>query len=409
LTDYRNRNRVITSRLQTYLAARAVGTDVRFQPANPTERRLDGLHPMDDAAFTAVQRRLSERLADVLGLILSGAAEDAVYARWRELWADDVEEAKAQRADVPAMPRSAFDVAEACATIRNASTTVERTAAAPAGSEINVELSLDGNYRHQLEVVLDSIVEHASRPVRAFVLCRDHTPADYDRLAALFPTVSFVWLPTDGVDYGPISGLLGYTTVATMDRLLLPDLLPEVSRIVHHDLDALCLVDLAGLFDTELGDAPLAGRESPLPGLSSGFQMFMNRAEQFTKRPELGHELLRRTHGRHSFDFSILNAGIMLLNLDRMRADDFGRNFVPFVERFGMNDQAVLNVYAGGSRVEVAPGWNWRPWLEYLPEPKIAHWAGQYKPWSEPWVFGKPLWQAAEARLAARYQAAGLR
>jgi lipopolysaccharide biosynthesis glycosyltransferase len=220
--------------------------------------------------------------------------------------------------------------------------------------------------------------------------------------------VSFVWLPTDGVDYGPISGLLGYTTVATMDRLLLPDLLPEISRIVHHDLDALCLADLAELFDVELGDAPLAGRESPLASLSSGFAMFMRQAERYTRRPELGQELLRRTHGRHSFDFSILNAGIMLLNLDRMRADEFGRHFVPFVERFGMNDQAVLNVYAGGSRVEVAPGWNWRPWLEYVAEPKIAHWAGKYKPWSEPWVFGKPLWQAAEARLAARYARAGL-
>ena len=382
---------------------------MQMRPTADATRRLDGLHPLDDAAFAAMQRRLTERLADVLGLILSGAAADDVYARWRELCADDVADAMARRADVPPIPRSTFDIGDACETIRAASTTVERTAPAPDGSEINVELSLDGNYKHQLEVVLDSIVEHASRPVRAFVLCRDHTPADYDRLAALFPTVSFVWLPTDGVDYGPISGLLGYTTVATMDRLLLPDLLPEISRIVHHDLDALCLVDLAGLFDVDLGDAPLAGRESPLPGLSSGFQMFMGRSEQFAKRPELGHELLRRTHGRHRFDFSILNAGIMLLNLERMRADDFGRNFVPFVERFGMNDQAVLNVYAGGSRVEVAPGWNWRPWLEYMAEPKIAHWAGQYKPWSDPWVFGKPLWQEAEARLDARYRAAGLR
>ena len=409
LADYRGRRRVVTSQLQTYLAARAVGTEVRFQPENPAERRFDGLAGMDDAAFTSMHGRLDERLADVLGVILSGASDDEVYARWRSLWADGVAEAEARRADVPEIPRSAFDIADACATILGASSVIERSAPGPAGSEINVELSLDGNYKHQLEVVLDSIVEHASRPVRAFVLCRDHTRADYDRLAALFPTVSFVWLPTDGVDYGAISGLLGYTTVATMDRLLLPDLLPQVSRIVHHDLDALCLGDLAELFDVELGDAPLAGRESPLASLSSGFAMFMRQAERYTRRPELGQELLRRTHGRHSFDFSILNAGIMVLNLDRMRADNFGRHFVPFVERFGMNDQAVLNAYAGGSRVEVAPGWNWRPWLEYVEDPKIAHWAGRYKPWSEPWVFGKPLWQQAEARLAARYTAAGLR
>ena len=35
-----------------------------------------------------------------------------------------------------------------------------------------------------------------------------------------------------------------------------------------------------------------------------------------------------------------------------------------------MNDQSVLNVYAGGTRVEVASGWNWRPWLEVEDDPK---------------------------------------
>jgi lipopolysaccharide biosynthesis glycosyltransferase len=98
----------------------------------------------------------------------------------------------------------------------------------------------------------------------------------------------------------------------------------------------------------------------------------------------------------------------MTLDLDTMRADDFCRNFLPFVERFGLNDQALLNVYAGANRVEVDPGWNWRPWLETLPEPKIAHWAGEFKPWKDTWVVGRDLWRAGEARVAARYARAGL-
>jgi len=106
------------------------------------------------------------------------AAEDDVYAQWRALCAADVAEAEARRADVPELPRSAFNIARACTTIHAASTTIERSEPGPPGPEINVELSLDGNYKHQLEVVLDSIVEHASRPVRAFVLCRDHTQQD---------------------------------------------------------------------------------------------------------------------------------------------------------------------------------------------------------------------------------------
>jgi lipopolysaccharide biosynthesis glycosyltransferase len=226
-------------------------------------------------------------------------------------------------------------------------------------------------------------------------------------MAALFPEVSFVWLPTDGVDYGPIRGLLRYTTVATIDRLLLPDLLPEVARIVHHDLDALCLADLSELYDVPLEGKPLAARTSPQRP-TSGFDSVFERAEGFRNKPKRGHEYLLRTHTRHPFDYEILNAGIMTLDLDAMRADDFCRNFVPYVERFGLNDQAVLNDYAGPNRVELDPGWNWRPWLETVAEPKIAHWAGTFKPWRDRWVVGRDLWQAGEARVRDRYIRAGL-
>jgi lipopolysaccharide biosynthesis glycosyltransferase len=257
-------------------------------------------------------------------------------------------------------------------------------------------------------VVLDSIVTHASRPIRAFVLCREHTQADFERMAVLFPTVSFVWLPTDGVDYGSLRGLLTYTTVATMDRLLLPELLPEVTRIIHHDLDALCLTDLAKLFDVELGGTPIAGCRQPQLKTISGFAGFMRKSEKFTGNPQRGREFLRLSHARHTFDFEILNAGIMLLDLAVMRADKFCEEFLPYVERFGMNDQGVINAYVGGNRVEVDRGWNWRPWLGTIPEPKIAHWAGPFKPWHKNWVYGRDLWRAAEARVADRYQQAGL-
>jgi lipopolysaccharide biosynthesis glycosyltransferase len=399
---------VRTSRLQTYLAARAVGTPVSFQPANPSQRRLFGLRDLDDARLADMQRQLPALVGAVLDAIASGGSDDEVYAAWREACAPAVAAAEARRRDVAPLPPPAIDVAKVCATIRAGSVTVERSVSDRHGAEINVELSLDGNYKHQLEVVLDSIVVTTTRPVRAFVLCRDHTPADHQRMAGLFPEVSFVWLPTDSVDYGPISGLLGYTTVATMDRLLLPELLPELQRIVHHDLDALCLWDLGELHDVDFAGTPLAGRRSPQQSHVSGFASLMRRAERFPNDPGRGNEFTERTCARLDFDYDILNAGIMALDLDRMRADEFCRRFLPYVERFGLNDQAVLNVYVGRNRVEVDPGWNWRPWLERLPEPKIAHWAGEFKPWKPGWVVGRELWQAAEARVEQRYARAGL-
>ena len=265
-----------------------------------------------------------------------------------------------------------------------------------------MELSLDGNLKHQLAVVLESIVSGSSRPVRAHVLCRDHDQADFDRLAKAFPTVSFVWLPTDDVDYGDVIGMISHITVATMDRLLLPELLPGLDRIVHHDLDALCLGDIAELHDTPLGDAPLAARTSPQPGSRVGFNGFKRAAQRLKDRRDLARELILRTHTRHAFGFEGFNAGIMVLNLDRMRRDGFCRHFLPYAERFGMHDQDILNAYAGAERVHLDPDWNRLPRLEVVDHPKIVHWAGFQKPWAGDYVQFQPLWDEVDARVSAR-------
>ena len=394
---------VRTGRLHGYLAARALATPVDFAHGARFKRSQWGLLDLDEGAVETMRHGNSDRLEAAYGAILSGRSADEVYAAWRSVCADDVVRAEAFRAAVPPMPPTVIDIAAACATIRAASVTRERSVPVGSGDEINVEFSLDGAYKHQLEVVLDSIVTNSSRPLRAFVLCRDHSSADFDRMAAAFPEVSIVWLPTDDVDYGSVQ--VGCNSVATLDRLLLPDLLPEVSRIVHHDLDALCLVDLADLYDTELGGAPLAARTSPHQTKLSGFATLIRRAEIMDRDAERAQEYLLRTHTRNRFDYAVFNAGIMVFDLDVMRADDFCRNFLPYVERFGLNDNDVVNIYSGPNRVALDPGWNWRPWLETLDEPKIAHWAGArlHKPWNDNWVIGQDLWRAGEQRVTRRH------
>lgn len=146
---------------------------------------------------------------------------------------------------------------------------------------------------------------------------------------------------------------------------------------------------------------------SPQKNHLSGFAALMSRSESFRNEPRRAHEYLLRTHTRHRFDYNVLNAGIMTLDLDAMRADDFCHQWLPYVEQYKLSDQALLNVYIGRNRVEVDPGWNWRPWLERADNPKIAHWAGPQKPWKEGWVVGRELWRAGEARLAERYARTG--
>jgi lipopolysaccharide biosynthesis glycosyltransferase len=403
---YRTKKPRKTTELRTYLAARSIGVDSRLQPERPGDLALDGLAGISDADFDVLRTSALDLADTVLGAILDGRTADEVYEAWRERTAPAVDFAEKRRHDLPPLPPPSFDVAAAVKATLDASVIVERSEPGPGGTEVNLEFSLDGNYKHPLDVVLDSIVTRASRPIRAFVLCRDHGPDDYARMAKLFPTVSFVWLPTDHADYGNVTNMLKHITVATMDRLLLPDLLPEVDKIIHHDLDALCLADIAELFDLDLGDRPLAARDQRHPFSGSGYISYWRATTKVSV--DRSRELMQRLTTLHPFDFRNFNAGIMVFNLAMMRADGFTRNFLPLVERFGFNDQGVLNVYAGSRAHPMPRYWNAYPRYELVEDARILHWLGPPKPWHALYIHGQPLWREAEASFAARAKAAGV-
>ncbi len=119
-------------------------------------------------------------------------------------------------------------------------------------------------------------------------------------------------------------------------------------------------------------------------------------------------DLMQRLTTLHPFDFRNFNAGIMVFNLAMMRADGFTRNYLPLVERFGFNDQGVLNVYAGSQAYPMPRYWNAYPRYELVEDARILHWLGPPKPWHALYIHGQPLWREAEASFAARAKAAGV-
>lgn len=407
LESYRSTyDSVVTSRLHCYLPARSIGANVEFRPKNPADVRFDGLAFISDEAFDSIRNGMLAKLNVFMTAIADGKSEEEVYAQWREVCAEDVAYAESRRDQLDEIAEPTFDLQAACRAVLDKSVVMERTQDAGSGEEVNIEFSLDGNLKHQLAVVLESVVTHASRPIRAYVLCRDHDKNDFDRIAKAFPTVSFVWLPTDDVDYGEIIGMIVHITVATMDRLLLPELLPDVKRIIHHDLDALCFGDVAELFETDLAGTPIAARTSPQTDARSGFGGLIKASKRLKNNQDMARELIMRSHTRHVYDFLAFNAGVMVLDLDRMRADEFCRQFLPYAERFGMNDQEILNAYAGADRVELPADWNRLPRLEIVESPKIVHWAGFQKPWNPDYVQYRESWDEMDAKVSARLDSA---
>lgn len=403
LTGYLDFSRVVTSRLHCYLPCRSLGLPVDFRPRNRADVRFEGLLDLGEEEFARMRERLEEKLEAVLTLIFSGADEASVRARWAELCAPDLAEADRYTADVVPLPAPSFDVEavsrEVCGNVYH------RGAAEERGNEVHVAFALDRNMASILPVTMASMCEHSKANITAHILSRDLPTGYVDELHHFFPQLRIRRYDFSGIDYGDTLHLLPHTTVSTIDRLLLPELLSGLGKVLYLDIDVLVQADVADLFRTDLGDAPLAAKLTRFEYWKSGARL-VGKAS-LALDPERAWDLRRRLHKQGSLAFPTFNAGVILMNLARMRRDDFSRHHIPLVERYAMNDQDALNVYARSEIVVLGEEWNYVPAQDYCDRPKIIHWAGQVKPWGDLYVLDQEKFRAYADRYRLREDYAG--
>ena len=163
---------------------------------------------------------------------------------------------------------------------------------------------------------------------------------------------------------------------ATFARLLLQDLLPNEDWTIYTDVDVLWLRDVSELW--ALRDPAHALLAAPD---GSGFAAFSHGAELARMRyPEIG-----GTVPEHYF-----GAGILLLNLKRLREIDFARQVAALVprvgDRFRYSDQDFYNFLLPYPETKlVDPRWNTFAchWGTYGTGDQVIHYAG-WVPWKNP-------------------------
>jgi lipopolysaccharide biosynthesis glycosyltransferase len=165
-------------------------------------------------------------------------------------------------------------------------------------------------------------------------------------------------------------------------RVLLPQLLPELDRILYLDADTLAVDRLDALWNTELGDHYVAAVDNVLERRNA------RRPAELGLAPEQGY----------------FNSGVLLLNLAAMRRDGCSAEIMQYARSMGTRllwpDQDALNVVLGRRRIRLAPRWNCQNSFYFLPEryqvftaeelratlaaPGILHFEGPplFKPWS---------------------------
>lgn len=397
----RDLDRAITGDLHAYLPLVALGVPVEFQTDSPGDARLAGLTGIrpGDPRLTEMQAGIRGLISGTFESILAGADEREVYDRWRELTRDHVGEARARFEAPIAEPPSTIDVAGAVATARAGSRQFGPHDAVDPATVTNIVLCFDQNLTSQAPVLVESMLANASGPLRLWVLGRGLSHAYEDWLAGAFPSLPMTFLPCDAIAYhsaGRPRRLPARITVSTLDRLILPELLDEVDRVVYVDIDTLLLDDICRLAATDLGDRPIAARDSNVSEASE----WQRAPRRIAEEPAT--ELRRRMGRQHGFGHAALNAGVLVLDLDRLRRDDFSRTYLPWVERYGLHDQDIMLAYAGPERAVLEPRWNTMPVLEDVDEPSLIHWASFGKPWDPELTYGRDLWQAYAATLGAR-------
>jgi len=189
-------------------------------------------------------------------------------------------------------------------------------------------------------------------------------------------------------------------TAAIFSRLCLPDLLPDISRVIYLDADTITLRDLSDLYDQPLDGLALAA----MPDYPLFYFELLSPVPVGARRKPVLFYLKEVLNIDYSEPPDYFNSGVMLLDLDVWRSNHIARRCIEFVRQtdhpLQWPDQDAVNVVCNKAYLPLDPRWNAfasgctrvsrlgiSPELTALQEiwhadPWIVHYSGDYQPWN---------------------------
>lgn len=266
---------------------------------------------------------------------------------------------------------------------------------------IELALTVDANQARWVPVVIDSALNHASRPLRVHLVTRQVGVAERDDWVRLFDgRAELVWHPFDEVRYPEGVHLLSHTTVSTLDRLMLPSLLRETPRVIYLDVDLVVTGDLAELWRLDLQGRPLAAKPSTSPGTRWGLQMLYQALSVLPLEQAL--RIRAWLHAAGPMGFRAFNAGVLVMDLARLRDLQLPDRCLSMVEHAAMNDQDALNACIRDQYLPLDTVWNAAPRQDVTEGAKIVHFVGPIKPWHDTYISRKRDFEQVCEQLSRR-------
>ena len=198
---------------------------------------------------------------------------------------------------------------------------------------VRLFFTVDDNYIPFLSTTIASIVAHASDDYKyRLTIIHDGLSMESKRAVRKFQDNKKIFISffNVAVKVHALSVKLDvrdYYTITTYYRLFLPDLFPAFSKGLYLDSDIVLLDDVAKLYFTDLGDNLVGAVPDASVQLFSEFSNYVEK-------------VLNVDHTKY------FNAGILLMNLKKLREFGLERRFVSLIKKVTFKvaqDQDVLN------------------------------------------------------------------
>jgi lipopolysaccharide biosynthesis glycosyltransferase len=228
---------------------------------------------------------------------------------------------------------------------------------------IQIVTATNNEYAPHLAVMLFSLLENkkSPNPLLIYVMETDLSQANKQKLKAITARkrvkLKFIEMEKRDAPYL----VFGHVSKESYYRIHIPDILPNLKKVLYLDCDMIVHDDITRLWETEVDGHFLAAVEDPAG-------------------PYRYEDLAVPEH--HYF-----NAGVLLLNLEKWREDGISDQVMNFLsdhpDKIWWWDQDALNAILHAKWLRLDMKWNYQPFswipLEY---PSIIHYTSQIKPWN---------------------------
>ncbi len=257
---------------------------------------------------------------------------------------------------------------------------------------ITIFFAVDDNYVHLLKVALDSLIRNASKEYKYRIIILNSELSfeskKYIRknCKAKHFNISFFDVSGQMETLAQKVNVRDYYTMTTYFRLILPKTFIDVKKAIYLDADIVVRGDISEMFNYDLG-TNLVGA---VPDRS------VAEFPEFAEYTESALEIKKENY---------FNAGILLMNLERMRKEKFEERIIDLTKKVSFcvaQDQDLLNVICK-DRVLILPyEWNVMPLGEKVADPKIIHYNLLFKPWKQDLVMYEDIFwsEAGKAGVA---------